>query len=109
MNQDGKIYNGWTNCETWTTAFWLVNDRATHCYWKEATRECKVFSPSAGQVTKGCWTIEEAARFWLADRLKDEVAERSPINEGGLYANLLGAALQRVNWLEIADHYLADN
>jgi len=108
MNQDEKRYNGWTNYETWVTALWLDNDHETQCYWREATRECRIFSPSDDQVKKGYWTIEEAARFWLAGRLKDEVTERSPIYEASLYADLLGAALQEVNWLEIADHYLAE-
>jgi hypothetical protein len=108
MNQNEARYNGWTNYETWSTALWLDNDCATQCYWREATLECKASAPSAEQVAKGYWTIEEAARFTLADRLKEEVTEHSLISEASLYADLLSAALQEVNWLEIADHYLAD-
>jgi hypothetical protein len=65
--QDEKRYNGWTNYETWVTALWLDNDYATQFHWREATRESKAFAPSAQQVKEGYWTIEEAARFTLAE------------------------------------------
>lgn len=108
MEQNEKRYNGWTNYETWATALWLDNDYATHCYWQEVTRQCRDAAPQAEQVEKGYWSVEEAARFTLADRLKNEVEEGSPLQEGSLYSDLLGAALQEVNWREIADHWLAD-
>ena len=108
MNQDEKRYNGWTNYETWVTALWLDNDYATQCFWRTAARECKASTPSANQVKQGYWTPDEAARFTLAERLKEEVTDGAPIAEASLYADLLGAALQEVNWQEIADHYLAD-
>lgn len=108
MQQDEKRYNGWTNYETWVTALWLDNDFATQSYWREVTRECRLSAASAKQVKQGYWTAEEAARFTLADQLKKEVTDSAPIAEASLYADLLGAALQEVNWLEIADHYLVD-
>jgi hypothetical protein len=108
MKQDEKRYNGWTNYETWVTALWLDNDYATQCYWRQATQECKSTAGLAQQVKQGYWTAEEAARFTLADRLKEEVTDAAPIAEASLYADLLGAALEEVDWREIADHYLAD-
>lgn len=109
MEENAKRYNGWTNYETWVTALWLDNDFATHCYWREATQECKLSAGSAKQVKQGYWTTEEAAKFTLADRLKAEITDNSPIEAASLYADLLGAALQEVSWLEIAEHYLADD
>jgi len=108
MTQNEKSYNGWTNYETWVTALWLDNDYASQCHWKEAAQECKASAPATDQVKQGYWTIEEAARFTLADRLKDEVTEGSPVAQASLYADLMGAVLQEINWQEVANHYLAD-
>ncbi len=108
MKQDGKRYNGWTNYETWVTALWLGNDAATYDYWSEATRKSRASAPFAAQVKNGSWTIEEAARFALADQLKEEVTAAAPLAEASLYADLLGAALQEVDWHEMAEHYLAN-
>ncbi|HEX5471555.1 MAG TPA: hypothetical protein VFW73_06695 [Lacipirellulaceae bacterium] len=106
MTQDEKRYNGWTNYETWVTALWLDNEYASQCYWRRATQECKDAAPSSSHVKNGYWTVGEAARFSLADRLKKELTDDSPIADNSLYADLLSAALQEVNWVEIADHYL---
>lgn len=108
MTQNEKRYNGWTNYETWVTALWLDNVYETHCVWQAETRECRDAAPQAEQVAKGDWSVEEAARFILADRLKDAVEKDSPLQEGSLYSDLLGAALQDVNWSEIAYNWLAD-
>jgi hypothetical protein len=40
--------------------------------------------------------------------LKEEVTEGSPVAQSSLYADLMGAVLQEINWQEIANHYLAD-
>jgi hypothetical protein len=107
MEQDEQRYNGWTNYETWVTALWLDNDQASQDYWREAARESRDTAPVASQVEEGTWTVDQAARFTLADRLKEEVSEGTPVTEEtSLYADLLGAALQRVNWHEMADHWL---
>jgi hypothetical protein len=109
MTQNEKRYNGWTNYETWVTALWLDNEYATQCYWRSATSESRVSAPLSRQVKDGYWTITEAARFTLADRLKEEVTAGAPIGDASLWADLLGAALDEVNWQEIADHYLTED
>ena len=108
MKQNEKRYNGWTNYGTWTTALWLDNNERSHNYWREIAGEFKLAAPQENQFEKGYWSIEEAARFMLADRLKEQIEERSPLQEASLYSDLLAAALQEVNWSEIAGHLLAD-
>ena len=63
----------------------------------------------ASQVKQGIWTVAQAARFTLADALKEDVSEGTPLTaEASLYADLLGAALSAVNWHEIAQHVLGN-
>ena len=52
--------------------------------------------------------VQEAARYNVADRLKAEATEASPLEEASLYSDVLGAALQEVNWNEIVSHWLTD-
>lgn len=107
MSQNDKNYNGWTNYETWVTALWLDNDQATYAYWRDAARECREEAPSDCMVKEGVWTVQHAARSFLADRLREEVSYSTPVtSEASLYADLLMAALHEVNWREIADHLL---
>lgn len=109
MEQNERRCNGWTNYETWATALWLDNEQATQDYWRERARECREEAPASSQVEESIWTIDQAARFTLADALKEEVSEGTPVTaEASLYADLLEAALQQVNWHEIAEHYLTD-
>lgn len=63
---------------------------------------------------KAIWTREEAARFALADRLKewheegkDELLERAKVT-CTIWADLLNAALSEVDWAEIAQSFLDD-
>ena len=107
MKEEEQRYNGWTNYETWATALWLDNDEATQNYWHERAREFQDEAPSASQVKQGIWTIGQTARFTLADALKEEISEGTHMtSEASLYGDLLGAALQEVNWHEIAKHWL---
>lgn len=106
MEQTEKRYAGWTNYETWAVALWLDNDEGSQNYWREVAEECRLAAPHAEQVKMGCWSVAEAARFTLADKLKTEFEEGSPLDEASLYSDLLRAALQEVNWSEMADNLL---
>jgi len=77
-------YNGWTNYETWIVALWIDND---HQYWRERAAKYKD-RPGI-----------------LADKLRESLSEHEL---EGMHADLLNAALNRVNWQEIASHLLED-
>ncbi len=102
------IHNGWSNYETWTVALWIDNEESRYRYWRgEAKRHQEVASEST-QVQDGIWTKAEAARFNLADQLKNDTLEGSPIEEPSVYSDLLNAALSEVNWIEIAENWLSE-
>ena len=103
--EDG--YNGWTNYETRAVALWINNDLSTKMHWTAEAVDASLESPFCEMVQDGTWTSEEAARFDLADRLKDEITDASPTTEASVYSDLLQAALDTVNWQEIAEDLLA--
>ena len=109
MEETEKRYNGWTNYETWAVALWLGNEQTSCDYWAEIAVECKADAPDADQVESGIWTVAEAARFNLADRLKEDIENGSPIEEASLYSDLLNAAIGSVDWHEIAASLLEED
>lgn len=103
-----KKYNGWTNYETWAVALWMDNDHLRHQFWREAANEARSVAPGCKQVADGIWDADQAARFLLADWLKEDFDENAPTSEPTVYCDLLQASLESVAWQEIADHLLED-
>ncbi len=99
MNDNEKRYNGWTNYETWVTALWLDNDRATQCYWREATSECRAAAPSARQVQNGHWTIRGIGTVHAGRPAQGRNHRRC--------AHRRGFALGRLAWRSLARSQLA--
>ena len=105
MSEDSK-YNGWANYETWAVNLWLENDEGTSNYWREEASRHRQEARECEEVKDGSWTAEQAAKFNLADQLKDELEDGSPISEASLYSDLLNGALSEVNWHEVAASFL---
>ena len=106
MEKNG--HNGWTNYETWVVALWIDQDHGSYKYWRETAAEARSVAANCPQVADGTWSKKDAGRFQLADWLKEEITDAMPLHEPNVYSDLLNAALDEVNWQEIADHLLAD-
>ena len=87
-------YNGWTNYETWNVALWW-GENGMSGYWIGEAEEMLEADDSDDVAVQ------------LADRMKSETIDEMP-TVTGMYADLLKAALDEVNWREIAEHYVAD-
>jgi len=97
-----KTYNGWKNYETWAVALWIDNEPTSYHYWRDVGGRHRESAASCKQVLDGTWTLEQAALFNLADQLKEEIDDGSPVKEASVCADLQGAALSEVDWQEIA-------
>ena len=84
-------YNGWTNYETWLCGLWYNE------YFSSTIREMDEDS-----------TI--MSKYELANWCKDTVdeIENMEADRNGLAADLFNAAMQRIDWQELADHIWDD-
>lgn len=101
-----ETYNGWTNYETWAVALWLNSDQTTQLYWREQAKQHIERAPTCQMVLDGVRNTEDAAKYNLADQLKEEIEGNAPEVFAGAYSDLLRAALAEVDWQEIAQSYL---
>lgn len=99
-----KRYNGWTNYETWAVKLWMDNKEGSYRY-------CGGLAQDAydNAETDSTFSRKERAALDLADTLKAEYEEANPLgSDASVWADLLGAALSEVNWMEIASALLDD-
>jgi hypothetical protein len=92
MTREG--YSGWRNYETWVVKLWIDNDESSYNYWQERAKELR---------KEGMEYI-----LSLSDELKNAFDEDSPLEDAGVYTDLLNSALGEVNWYEIAESILEE-
>lgn len=78
MNEN--TYNGWTNYCTWAAALWLDNEETTYKYFRGLAAEIK----------------------------EEEADENAPELSASMYSDLLGFAMQEINYYEIASNILEE-
>lgn len=116
-----KEYQGWTNYATWCVGLWMDNDEGSYHYARELAAEARERAPTHDSVLNGIWTEEEAAKFILADSLKEWVKSENPLEStlcpecnvlisfgGSAYSDMTTWALGQVNWQEIAEGILEE-
>lgn len=114
MSED-KGYNGWKNYETWAVALWIDNEEWSQERVQEMARDARREAVGHVNVKEGIWDATRAEVYLLSDALRSWVRD-TPQEDGGLIpdlgatlaADLMGAALDEVDWREMAEHYLSD-
>jgi len=95
-----ETYNGWANFETWIVRLWMSNDRDAYVHWRSRTeevlRESKTKEPVGGALGQ------------LADQVRDAIEGQCTIPKANLAADLMNAALSRVDWHEVAEALIDD-
>jgi len=86
-------YNGWTNYETWNCKLWMDNDQGESEYWNDRAKESDDVSDLAKEL----------------EGYYDERAGEFMVGQSGFFADILNAALHKVNWYEIAEHLYEEN
>jgi hypothetical protein len=119
METEAKTYNGWKNYETWAVALHLDNDHGTYEQVRETAQAFRDGAETHDNVVSGIWTADDAARFELADAIKDlaetlcgvgDLSEDYGITEPTLLAvDMIRAALSEVDWDEIARNVLSES
>jgi len=102
-----KSYNGWTNYETWNLALWMDNDEGSYAYAREQAREAIKNARESGPDDTPKENRREA-EFLLEVYLRSEWYEAMPDLGVSVWADLLGSALENVNFREIAEHLISE-
>jgi hypothetical protein len=85
-----ETVNGWTNRETWLVALWLNNDQGL----QEQAQACNT---DGEMLQEAATSLEEWVRDVLCDGAAGELS--------GFAADLFEAALDRVEWREVAQSF----
>lgn len=107
MNAQSETYQGWKNYPTWAVNLWLSNDEPLYREALEMAAEEIRIAPQDENVAGGIWTTFEAERYRLADAFKTWVRDVLAPDLGATFAaDLLGYALDEVDWHEIATSWI---
>lgn len=106
MNE--QEFQGWTNRETWATALWISNDRGLYQQardYVEGTIENHPLDGGESQ-SEALYCLEDSLRNWI----EEELLTHENVRENQTLFSMLTdiGSLYRVNYREIADHYLSE-
>lgn len=118
-NPEGEGYQGWKNHETWAINLWIGNDEGLYNMFTEQADELmpshraeikekiKKYGRNYYKIKTSDGRVRDfvvtQATLDLADSIKDFFEENNPLSgEANVYSDLLGGALQRVDYRQIA-------
>jgi hypothetical protein len=98
-----QTYNGYANYETWLVAVWIDNDQGNIDLWVDVAKHHYDIAKDNKYFTK-----REEAIISFSEDMKEWYGDRVPDSDeiGGLFSDLLHAALGSVDWHELAGKYM---
>lgn len=96
-------YNGYSNYPTWCVSLWIDNEEGTYNQRCEYARQAWDETYATQYLTH-----KENATQQLVDQLKEWIEEENPLDNASMFTDLLGYAIELVNWYEIAENFLED-
>ena len=99
-----KDYNGWTNRETWATALHIDNDQGLLETALDYAREEEIEHADDDSEMEARNCLANVLEYWITNDLLtlENISGNHPL---WLMLTDIGS-LYRVNWRELADHYL---
>ena len=96
-------YNGYANYPTWNVSLWIDNDQGM--YAEVLERACDILESAYASEFS---TRVQVANYELQEYLKELITdEHNPLAEDcNMYSDILGWALDCVNWHELAENWL---
>ena len=89
----------------WAVSLWMSNDRENYERYRDLARS--VVTECTGEVQE--FLSRKTKAVALAEALQDDFQEFSPFRrEASVYADLMNAALEEVDWYELAEDLLHD-
>ena len=98
-------YNGWSNYETWNVKLWMDNEQGSCELWQERAESCYDDNDEDDAPAVRLSEASEALANELESMHDDYLAE---LNLQGCFADIMGAAMARIDWREIADSLLTE-
>ena len=98
-----QTYNGYANYETWLISVWIDNEQHTIDGWLDVAKHHYNIAEDRKYFTK-----KEEAVISFSEDMKEWYGDRVPDSDdiGGLFSDLLHAALGSVDWHELAGKYM---
>jgi hypothetical protein len=104
-----KSHLGWTNYETWCVSQWLPEEQATwEAFSEEMRHQLAKLTANRGEHPQPAVVKRSTAKYYLASQLREAVEGLGYTDIPGVYCDLLHAALSRVNWPEVVEHFLVN-
>jgi hypothetical protein len=99
MAERDETYNGWKNYPTWAVNLWLSNDEGLYYATMELVSSQRTMNPGLEMPGLERQRIADYLKHWVRDELAPDLG-------ASFAADLLGYALDEVDWYEIADAWI---
>lgn len=101
--QGPNSYQGWKSRETWQLALHIDNTQGAAQHWQDQIEELR--AEHAGEGFDMTMVLADRLEYWYDDIDGHEVLR---VSGTPVFRDLLQCALDRIDWMEISAHLLAE-